>query len=161
MKKLVLAVLIVFASGSAFAKNFAFPAKNPTATISIPDTWKTEEITYGYSAKSPDEDVFFSVEYATGARVEKMLANNTAWMKENKITSTREPVEKTIQIDGIEAKLLTVIGKDENGPTIVDFVFMPAGENRLIMLTLWGSEDERKANAADIAAIESSVKAIK
>ena len=161
MRIILLAVAVLLTAAPASAKNFAFPAKNPIATIMIPDTWTTEEITYGYSAKSPDDDVFFSVEYATGARIDKMLANNTAWMTENKITSSKEPVEKAINIDGIDSKLLTVVGTDENGPTIVDFVFMPAGDNRLIMLTLWASDEERKANAADISAIESSVKAIK
>eukprot|EP01037_Dinobryon_pediforme_P031282 gene31282-35699_t len=132
MKKLLLAVAMVIATSPAFAKNFAVPAKDPIATIAIPDTWETEEIQYGYSAKPPSHDAFFSVEYATGARVDKMLKLNDEWLKENNIKADREPVQKAISIDGIESQLLTVIGKDEDGPTIVDFVFIPAGKDRLI-----------------------------
>ena len=66
-----------------------------------------------------------------------------------------------IDTGGIRCKLLRFVGKDENGPTIVDFLFMPAGEKRLIMLTLWGSEEERASNKADIDTIQSSLKPIK
>jgi len=41
-------------------------AKNPAVTLRLPYTWKSEEIEYGFSAKSPDGDMFFSVESATG-----------------------------------------------------------------------------------------------
>ena len=60
MKKFMLAaVVLVSVALPAVAKNFAVPEKNPVATLAIPDTWKTEEIEYGYSAKSPDSDIFF------------------------------------------------------------------------------------------------------
>jgi len=161
MKKLMLAaVVLVSVALPALAKNFAVPEKNPVATLAIPDTWKTEEIEFGYSAKSPDNDIFFSAEYATGARVDAMLENNSDWLKENKITSKEKPAESEINIGGLSAKMLTVNGADENGPTVVEFVFIPAGPKRLVMLTLWGSQEERKANEADIKLIESSVKPI-
>src|SRR5450631_2704535 len=84
---ILVAALVCFGcTAPAWAKNFAFPEKNPVGTVSIPDSWKTEEIDYGYSAKSSDGEVFFYVEYAGGPRVDKMLDNNTEWLKENKIT---------------------------------------------------------------------------
>jgi hypothetical protein len=162
MRKAVLAVaLLCFGyTTSTWAKNFAFPEKNPAGTVTIPNSWKTEEIDYGYSAKSSDGDVFFSVEYAGGSRIEKMLDNNTAWMKENNIKPKEKPVEKEIEIGGLSAKLLHFDATDENGDTTVDFVFIAGGSGRLIMLTLWGSEEELKANQADIEAIKKSIKAI-
>jgi hypothetical protein len=160
MKKyIVAAALLAVACFPALAKNLAVPTKDPVATITIPDTWKTEEITYGYSAKSPDGDVFFSVEYASGSRLDKMLDNNTQWMKDNKIVpSTKE--EREITLGGLSAKLLSFKAKDENGDTKVDFVFIDGGKGRLIMLTLWASEEEMAANANDISAIQKSIKAI-
>ena len=82
---LVAAILCLYFTPPASAHNFAVPEKNPVATLVISDSWKIEDIDYGYSAKSSDGDVFFSVEYATGSRIEKMLDNNTDWMKENHI----------------------------------------------------------------------------
>jgi hypothetical protein len=98
---LVAALLCFGCTAPALAKNFAFPEKNPVGTISIPDSWKTEEIDYGYSAKSSDGEVFFYVEYAGGPRVDKMLDNNTEWLKENKITPKGKPAEKEIEIGGL------------------------------------------------------------
>jgi hypothetical protein len=42
----------------------------------------------------------------------------------------------------------------------VDFVLIPAGNERVIMLTLWGSEAERAKHKAAIDAIMNSVKSI-
>lgn len=153
-------VLCLYLTPAAWAKNFAVPPKNPAATLVIPDSWQIEEIDYGYSAKSSDGDVFFSVEYAGGSRIDKMLENNDDWMKENHIKAKGKPVEKDIQIGGLPAKLLHYEASDENGDTMVDFVFISGGAGRVIMLTLWGSEEELKANEADIDAIKKSIKAI-
>jgi hypothetical protein len=162
MRKIILAVaLLCFSTATPlWAKNFAFPEKNPVGTVTIPSTWKTDEIDYGYSAKSPDGDIFFSVEYAGKSHLDKMLDNNTAWMKENNIKPKGKPAEKEIEIGGLSAKLMHFDATDENGDTTVDFVLISGGEGRLIMLTLWGSEEELKANQADIEAIKKSIKAI-
>ena len=143
-----------------FAKNLAIPAKEPVATIVIPDKWKLEEIEYGYSAKSPDGDVFFSVEYAVESRVDKMFAETKTWMKENKIKTKDEGVQKETEIGGLPAKIFTYKATDENGDTQIDFVTIPAGK-RLILITIWASDEEREANKADIIAIQKSLKAIK
>jgi hypothetical protein len=112
---LVTAILCLYFTPPASANNFAVPEKNPIATLVIPDSWKIEDIEYGYSAKSSDGDVFFSVEYAAGARIEKMLDNNTDWMKENHIKAKGKPVEKQIEIGGLPAKLLHYDASDEDG----------------------------------------------
>jgi hypothetical protein len=157
---LAVAILCLYFISDAWAKNFAVPEQNPAATLVIPDSWKIEDIDYGYSAKSSDGDVFFSIEYAAGSRIDKMLDNNTDWMKENHIKAKAKPVENNIEIGGLSAKLLHYDASDENGDTMVDFVFISAGDGRVIMLTLWGSEEELKANQADIDTIKRSIKAI-
>ncbi len=162
MKKSLLVVAFLAALvAPAFAKTFAVPTSNPVATLAIPDSWKTETITYGYSAKSPDGDVFFSVEFADAKRLPQMMKSNDEWMKENKIVPTGKATEREFDLGGLPASLVSYPAKDENGPTQVDFVFIKAGSDRVIMLTLWASEEEQKANQADIAAIKSSIKAIK
>ena len=114
MRKILLFAAFIFAAFPAFAKNLALPAKNPIATISVPDKWKMQEIAYGYSAMSPDGDIFFSAEYATGDKgVERMMKNNTQWMKENKITATSAPKEDRIVVGDIECKIMRIEGKDK------------------------------------------------
>lgn len=161
VKKIVLGLaLAACLSMPVPARNFAVPSKAPAITIVVPDDWKVEEIEYGYSAKSPDGDVFFSVESARVGKLDAMLENNNAWMKENKI-KTNVPVEKrTMDFNGVEGEVIRYTTTDENGPTIVDFVLLPGGKNTMIMLTLWGSQEERTANAKAIDAIMNSVKPI-
>lgn len=159
-KRYLLAALFTcsaFAPG--FAKNLAVPARDPVATLVIPDSWKPTAIEFGYSGKSPDGDVFFSVEYATEARAAKMFALNVEWMKENKIKPKGKPSEREIQIGGLTGQLISYEATDDNGDTEIDFVVIPAGK-RMIMLTMWGSKEEQKANKKDLDIIQNSIKAI-
>ncbi len=158
-KFLVAGAMLALAITSTLAKNLAVPEKSPIATIVIPDSWKPEQIEYGYSAKSPDDDVFFSVEYANAARIDKMFALNDAWMKDNKIKVKGKATEKEFEINGLPAKIFTYQATDENGDTKIDFVTIPAGK-QLILITIWASEEEREANKDDIIAIQKSLKAI-
>jgi hypothetical protein len=141
------------------AKTLAVPEKDPVALLTIPDTWKQQEIEFGYSGMSPDGAIFFSVEYAKANRIDKLFALNEAWMKENKITPTGEAKKQEIKLGGLPASLFVYQATDENGPTEIDFVLIPAGK-RIVLLTLWGSEQEQKDNKADIDIIKNSVKAI-
>jgi hypothetical protein len=144
----------------AAAATFALPPKNPAITMVLPDAWKPEEIDYGYSAMSPDQDVFFSVEYADSKSIDKMTDNNAAWMKENKIVPTAEAVKSAVDFHGLKGDLLHFAAKDENGPTNVDFVFSDAGHGRIFMFTLWASDAEMKNHADDFDKIVKSIKPI-
>ncbi len=154
------AALLVALSTPAFAKNFAVPADDPAATIALPDDWKLTEIDYGYSAMSPDKDIFFSVEYAGGKSVEEMTALNDSWLKENNIKLEGEPEKTEDDFNGIKGSVLMYKATDENGPTKLTFGLIPAGKGRVIMLTLWGSSDERKAHMDEIGKILGSIKPI-
>lgn len=161
MKTFLLAVALAFGLVSpAFAKNLAVPSDDPAVTLTIPNSWSIQEIEFGYSATSPDKDVAFYVEYAAGARVKKMTDLNTKWMKDNKIVVSGKADEVEADFNGVKGSILRYKAKDENGPTNVNFAFIPAGENRVIMLTLWGSDEEQAANDKDVSSILGSIKPI-
>lgn len=143
----------------AVAKNFAVPDKNPAITITVPNDWKTQEIDYGYSARPKDEAIFFSVEFADARNIDKMMANNEAWMKDNKIKKV-DPVKAEAPLNGIPATIFQFKTTDGNGPTTVDFILLPAGENRMIMLTVWGNDEERATHGKELDAIFASIKPI-
>lgn len=160
MKTLCIAAALALSLASpAWAKKFAFPQNDPAATVTIPDTWKTKSIKYGFQAKSPDGDVFFSVESASVKAMDKMLDENTAWMKENNIKVTAKAAERELDLGGLKSKLLVYPAKDDNGETEVTLVFAEAGQ-RLIFITMWASREEQKANDKDIDTIIGSIKAI-
>jgi hypothetical protein len=161
MKKLLLgAALLSIMSGPVFAKNFAIPADDPAATIALPDNWTLTEIEYGYSVVSPDKDIFFSVEYAGGKRLDGMKKLNDEWLKDNSIKIDDQPETIESDFNGIKGSILRFKAKDENGPTNVNFGIIPAGKGRVIMLTLWGSDEEQKAHDAEITKILGSLKPI-
>jgi hypothetical protein len=154
------AALVILLAGPALARNIAAPAKDPVATVTVPDSWKFEEIDYGYSAVSPGKDVFFSVEYANKNKIDAMMANNEAWMKENGIDGSVTPAKSEMDFGGLSGTVFRFDTKDADGPTRVDFVVLPSGKDRVIFLTLWGSSDERKKHSDEVEAIMKSVKAI-
>ena len=157
---MIAAVVLCSTITFGFAKNLAVPAKDPIATLSIPDTWDMDEIDYGYSAASPDGAVNFYVEFASAARIDNLFAANDKWMKENSIKQKAKAEEKEIEIGGLPAKIFTYQATDEDGDTVIDFVVLPGGKGRMILLTLWGSQEERESNKADIVSIQKSIKAI-
>lgn len=152
-----LAALLHFAP--AYAKNFAVPDKNPAITLTVPNNWKTQEIEYGYSARPQDEAIFFSVEFASARNIDKMMATNEAWMKENEIKQVK-PIQAEMPINGISSTVFQFRTTDANGPTTVDFILMPAGNERVIMITVWGNDAERETHAKALDDIFGSIKSI-
>ena len=159
-KMLLVAALAASFAVPAFAKNFAVPSNNPAATIAIPDDWKTRSIDYGFSARPQDESVVFYAESTDAKGLDKMMALNESWMKENKIKPKGKPVEQDFEMGGLKASLLRYAAEDEDGETIVDFVFVQVSGNRLVMFTLWGSDEDRTKHADEIKGIQRSIKAI-
>ncbi|MDB5601935.1 MAG: hypothetical protein JWN71_3979 [Xanthobacteraceae bacterium] len=161
MKKLLmLTTCCALLAGVANARNIAVPPNDPAALITVPDAWKFEEFNSGYSAVSPDKDIFFSVEYTTKNKVETLLKNNQKWMKENDIDGSVKPTETVMALGGLDGIVYRFDTKDPNGPTRVDFVLLPGGKNRVILLTLWASDKEREKHSSEIDSIMNSVKAI-
>ncbi len=161
MKKLVLgAAMAVALMSSAWAKNLAVPTDDPAVTLSIPDTWTMQQIDFGYSAVSPEKDVVFYVEYAGGKRVKAMTDLNKQWLAENSIKTIGKPEELDLDFNGVKGSVLKYKAKDDNGPTNVNFAFIPAGKDRVIMLTIWGSDEEQAKHGKDIDSILASIKPI-
>ena len=144
----------------AAAKNLAVPEQDPIITMTFPDNWKSKEIEHGYEAKSAGDEVYFSVKSAPMSEKDQLTSDNVKWMQSNEI----EPISKqtsVLDIDGIKCGFVQIAAKDPNGPTQVDFVACPIHGDRLILMTVWGSQEDRAKVKAELDAIESSVKAIK
>ena len=161
IKRLILAALFALASfGPVAARNYAFPEKNPTATLVIPDSWDVDEIEFGYTASSPDEEIIFTIETASASRLDRMIEQNMQWLKEQDIVAKGKPEEKEISINGIPATLYNYEATDPDGDTLIQFVIFPAGQGRVVLMSLWGSADGRDENQKDIETIINSIKPI-
>jgi len=161
MRKLTaLAVAFALLAAPALAKDYAVPEKNPAATISIPDSWETDEIEFGYGAFSPGKDVYFSIETADAGSVERMKKANLDWMASNNIKLNGEPKTTEKSFNGIKGSVLSFDAKDDNGPTNVQFAILPISNKRLIFLTMWASDEEYKKHEAAFDRIIASLKPI-
>lgn len=157
-KTLLLAALAAVLAAPAWAKNFAVPTNDPAITLTIPDNWTITSIDYGFSASSPGDDVIFFVESARASKVEKMMELNDAWMKEQGIKTIGEPTVIETK-EPLEGTIYKYAARDANGPTNVSFILIPT-KARLMMLTLWGSNEEQRAHGKAIDAILGSIRAI-
>ena len=79
-------------------------------------------------------------------------------MKKQKIV-VNTPKESTMDFAGTPGRVIRYDTKTRNGDkTIVDFIVLNASRDRFIIVTLWGSAEEREGNEADLAAIMASLK---
>ncbi|MBU6207309.1 MAG: hypothetical protein KGQ42_06445 [Alphaproteobacteria bacterium] len=160
MRLITAGLFMLLLTSGANAKNVAVPERNPVITMVFPDSWKATEIERGYDAVSPDDGVYFSVESAPMSQKDQLVDENNKWMASNSIT----PISRTtsaLNIDGISCGFVKIAAKDGNGPTKIDFVVCPVSGDRLLMMTVWGSEKDRESNRTALDGIESSIKAIR
>lgn len=151
------ALLLLAMVCPVLARTFPVPPDHPAITVTVPDGWKISKIDYGYSALSPEEDVFFSVEHADNAKdLDAMMNLNTSWMKENRIKPVK-PTKEEGSVNGVKLTHYEFDTTDENGKTLVDFMLVQAGDS-LAMMTLWGSVEERNKHEAEIMSIMNSVR---
>ena len=160
--RVLLMVLCMFAGAhAALAKTMTFPAREPAASVTIPDKLKIKTIEYGFEAKSPNDDIYFSVESARGKSTDKMIEAADAWMKDNKIVIKPNPEQRVLNFGGLEGFTIKYQATDENGPTVIVLIFMTMEPKKdLVVMTFWGSEEEQAARQDDINLILSSIKAL-
>ena len=160
--RVLLMVLCLFAGAhAALAKTMTFPAKEPAASVTIPDKWKVKSIEYGFEAKSPNDDIYFSVETARGKSIDKMVDGADIWMRDNKILVKPNPEQRMINFGGIDGFTIKYQATDENGPTVIVLIFMTLEPKKdVVLMTFWGSEEEQAARQDDINLILSSIKAL-
>lgn len=154
---LVLSFFVV--ASPALAKNLAFPDKNPIGTIVLPDSWKPSEIEFGWEAKSPNDDIYLSIELINDKLINKVATSNDAWMKDNKIQLQPNPTVEELLLGGLFAKAFIYQATDENGPTMIYQVFVMAKKGAAL-ITIWGSEQEQKKREKELSAIMNSIQAI-
>lgn len=160
MGKLSLTILMILAATScASAKNFTLPDKDPVMIFSFPNDWETDDIKYGFEARSPDDEIYVSIETPppSDAGVKKYWKDTEKWMKSNNIVS-KSMAEKQMEVSGAQCTDLEVEAKDEDGPTQVSLLICPLAGGRAAIITLWASEDDQKTFKDELGSILSSIK---
>ena len=151
------ATALVLVSLPAWARDVAVPPKDPAVTLVVPDSWDIKNIDAGVQTIPPDKAVYAYANYGARSELETTLAKYREWMKNNKIV-VNKPSETRIDFAGTPGRVIPYDTKGKSGKTIVDFIILGASRDRYVILTVWGSAEERAGDEADLTAIMASVK---
>ncbi len=164
MSKLPLALVLasLLAGSPAFAKTFKLPDDKPVVSLTIPDSWKPEEIDKGVQGQTEDSTVFLSAETTKSKEDMGTIIDETfAMLKEHKVVLDNDSKkENKFDINGLPADELLYSGKDEDGATSVSITFVTVNDT-ILVFTYWASPEGEKKHQKEIASLVQSVKAIK
>ncbi|MBB4065049.1 histidine kinase [Gellertiella hungarica] len=156
-KAIIAALLLALAPAASYAGTLNFPSDAPAATITIPDDWKPEETDSGIQAESPDGAIYMSIDVAGAENVEKVIQDAITFLKDRGVTVDPASQKETDnELNGMPVKNFDWNGKDENGDVSIALSLVQPSEDKLLVLTYWGTQgDQDKHNDAIVAMLAS------
>lgn len=151
------AALLAGLAAPACAKDIVLPAKEPAVTATMPDDWDTSVYETEIASVSADGDIVVNIATDSKARLDALIKDSKAYLTKNKVKLVGKPTEQTIDFNGTPGQVQRYQATDKNGKAIIDFVTLDASRNRVVLLTVWGSEDDRQTNGTALDAIMKSV----
>jgi hypothetical protein len=160
---LALALLVTLpAAAQAKAFKLGDDSDDSIAWITIPDTWEPSTFDNGVEGTSPDKETYVAAEIVDGAGLDAAGKDEDAFFAKQKIKIKEETKkEKEIEMSGLHGYDVQWEATDADGPTHISLTMLKVADNKLLMLTYWGSEAGEKSNVADLQTISSSIKPIK
>jgi hypothetical protein len=161
IKAILLAAFFVFAPIGAIAKTHAIPDPNPIAVVTIPDDWEVKSIPGGIEVTTEDEEYYFAIEVTNKRAAERDFTSSLAWLigKGVKINEASQK-EVPFSLNGMDGFMLVWDAMDEDGPTQVSIALLQVTENRLLLVTGWGTEQAQKDNGDDLLKMMNSLRKI-
>ena len=151
------AALFAGLAAPALAKDIVLPAKEPAVTATMPDDWDTSVYETEIASVSADGDIVVNIATDSKSRLDGLIKDSKAYLTKNKVKLIGKPTEQTIDFNGTPGQVLRYQATDKNGKAIIDFVTLDASRNRAVLVTVWGSEDDRQTNETALSAIMKSV----
>ena len=165
MLKTVLALSLLLAlPAAAHAKAFKLgdDSNDSITWISIPDTWEPSTFDNGVEGTSPDKETYVAAEIVDGSGLDAAGKDEDEFFAKQKIKIKEDTKkEKEIEMNGLHGYDVTWEATDSDGPTHISLTMLKVADNKLLMLTYWGSEAGEKSNIADLQSISGSIKPIK
>ena len=163
MRMLLLALsMLISMPVLGHAKTFKIGDDKAIANITIPDSWKPEEIENGAEATSKDGETYVAAEVVAVKDVQSAITDGIKFFQKNGVKIDASTLEKKeVKMSGFDAVTLQGTGTDKDGPTHVSLTLVIIDPDNMILLTYWGSADGEKSNGADLTAIASSITAAK
>jgi hypothetical protein len=162
MKRILFACAVAaLMSAPALARNFAIPAKNPVATVVLPDDWDGEVIDNGVEVTSADDEIYIAFEAVKAAKAEAALNEGLDYLKGKGVKIDESSLkQKELTVNGMKGVEVDLTGKDKDGDAVISLMLLAASKDRLVILTYWGTPDGTKANADALNKIVQSIKPV-
>lgn len=164
MKKIVfLAAALAAFPMLANAKTIAFPSDAPVASVSIPDSWKPQETETGIDSTSPDSAVYFSLDVATDANVDKITDDAVNFLAKNgvKVDASTRKDDDSNEVNGMKLTLLNWQGNDNDGAVNITLGILSPAPDKMLILTYWGSKGDQDKHKQEVLDIIGSIKPAK
>ena len=160
MRKLLLAAaLAAFLPAVSEAATLEFPSDEPIASITIPDSWGSKETASGIDATSDDSAVYLSIDIADDKSSDKVIEDVFAFLDKNgvKIDASTQK-ESDTELNGMPVKNLDWDGTDSEGPVNIGVSILSPGDDKLLLVTYWGSKGTQEKHQDELIEMISSLK---
>ena len=143
-------------------KAFKLGDDDPVTWISIPDTWEPETYDDGVEGTSADKETYVAAEIVAGSDLDEAGKEEDKFFAKEKIKLDGDTKkESKTTVNGLPAYDISWDATDDDGPTHVSLTLVKVSDDKLLMLTYWGSAAGEKSNGADLSDIAKSIKPIK
>ena len=159
MRKIALAVLLSVAlSLPVFSGTHKVPSENPVATVTIPDDWKTDEISDRIEATSSDGEVYLVIEATDSDSIKESVGEAVKYLKSKGVTVTESSMKqeegKLGEMDVVD---ISWDGKDEDGPAKISLTIVAVTKSEGLLVIYWASPTGAKKHAEALGAITKSI----
>lgn len=165
MKKtfLLAAAIAVMLPAVSRAETIKFPSEAPIASVTIPDSWGPKETESGVDATSADSAVYFSIDIADKASVDKVVEDAIVFLTKNGVTVDKKTEKDTsdTKINGMDAATVDLKGTDKDGPVDVGLAVIAPSEDKVLVVTYWGSQGDDDKHDNEVSGILASLKPVK
>jgi hypothetical protein len=162
MKSLLIPALFLAACvATATAEDFKLPKDEPIVSFTVPEKWKIEKSDESISATSDDDEILVSFEVNDGDSIEGAIEETFGYLKKNKVKIDKESQKKQeMKVRGMEVVNFDWKGTDEDGPTNISLTILGVTKQKALLVLYWASPEGEKKHAADLKAMQDSIKPI-
>lgn len=143
----------------AFAGTHKLPEEEPIATVTIPDSWKTDEIEDGVEATSDDGEVYLAIETTDGDSVAEGMKEAVEYLKSKGVVVDESTVkQETGKLGAFDIVDVSWDGKDEEGAAKISLSVVSITKTEGLLLIYWASPEGEKKHLEALKAIAKSIK---
>ena len=136
----------------AFGGKHKVPPDEPIVTVEVPDKWKTTERGEHIEAISPDSAVSILVMPAEAKKINEAMGEAMRYLRNKGGITVRSNSMKREdgQLNGMDVKNVSWLGKNEKGDVKINFKIMSVPEGKPVIVVYWASPDAEKKHQKEL-----------